>query len=303
MAATRSSFGELLRPGLRDVVFSNYQMIPKLYPALFNVLTSRRAYEDNIRIGGLGSFATKAEGTAIAFDDPVQGTRGRTTHSTFALGFRVTKEMNDDDLYNVMNRMSGDLGDAARDSEETLAWGIPNDGFAGNTHTDPESEVLWETTHQLLKSSGTDSNRLSPDVALSVSGLQSAITQMKTTLDESGRFIQVSPAVLLIHPENDFEAARLLDSTQEPHTADNQINPVMSSRSGLKPMSVPYLTDTDAWSIWAPKSQHKLTFYNRQSLEFNTGDDSHTLDALFTAHYRASVTFIDWRGTVGSQPA
>jgi phage major head subunit gpT-like protein len=303
MATVRSNFPELLERRVRRIFFKDYAMEPMRYPEIFNVVGSSKAFEDTIDIAGLGTLATKPEGTPISYKDPVQGTRKRVVHSTFALGFRVTMEMLQDDLFNVIRRMPSDLADATRDHQETLAWGLPNDAFAASTYTGLDGLGLCSTAHTSIHPEGsTQSNQLSPGVALSVTGLEDTLTAMRTTLSREGRYTPITPDVLLVAPANDHEAARLLESEFEPGTAENQINAVRSSRTGLRPVSVPYLTDTDAWFVLARKSQHSLTYYRRMALTFDRGTDSQTKDQLFDAVYRASVTFDDWRGVHGSAP-
>ena len=306
MATFRSNFPELLEPRLRKVYFNQFKMEPLLYPVIANIITSKRAHEDTLKVSGLGTMLAKPEGTPIAYSDPVSGDRKRVVHVTYALGFRVTMEMQQDDLYNIIDKMPADLGDATKDHQENLFWGIFNDAFAGAVHLGLDGAQLCITTHALLKpkpgGATTDSNQVAPGVALSVTGLETAITQMRLTLNESGRQTPIRASKLVIHPNNSHEAYRLLETVAEPHTAENQLNSVATSRTGITPLDVPYLTDTDAWFIVAPKNQHSLTWYKRMGNTFSRGGDSQTKDALYDAMYRASVTFDDWRGVVGSAP-
>ena len=306
MATFRAAFAELLEPRLRRVYFNQYMMEPLLYRQVANVISSRRAHEDTIKVSGLGVMVSKPEGTPIAYTDPVQGTRKRVVHVTYALGFRVTLEMQQDDLYSIIDKMPADLGDATRDHQENLFWGVFNDAFAGAVYTGLDTAALCTTTHALLKpkpgGATTDSNQVSPGVALSVTGLETALTRMRLTLNESGRQTPIRPSLLIIHPNNAHEAYRLLETQLEPGTNENQLNSVRTSRTGLRPLDVPYLTDTDAWFLVADKSKHSVIWYNRMSTTFSRGGDSQTKDALYDAMYRASVTFDDWRGVVGSAP-
>jgi phage major head subunit gpT-like protein len=307
MATVRSNFDRLLEPGLREIYFKKYTMEPMRYTQVFNVMGSQRATEDVLQVAGLGTLATKPEGTPISYKDPVQGMRQRVVHSTFALGFRVTMEMMQDDLYNIINKMPADLGDATRHHQETLAWGVLNDAFDGNTHTVFDGSgtalSLCNTAHTSVHAEGVNqSNQANPGVALGVTALEAAMTNLRLTRSEEGRYTPIDPSVLLIHPDLDHEAHRLLDSEFEPGTSENQVNSMRSSRTGVSPMSVPYLTDTDAWFLLASKSQHSLKYYKRMPVTFSRGTDSQTKDALFDAMYRASVTVDDWRGVYGSQP-
>jgi hypothetical protein len=302
MATFTANFAELLEPRLRRVYFNQYRMQPKLYAQVANVITSTRAHEDTIKVSGLSTLRAKGEGAPVPYDDPIQGTRKRVIHVTYALGFRVTMEMSMDDLYNVISRMPRDLADATIDHQENLFWGIFNDSFAGNTHTGLDALSLVNTAHPNLKAGGNQSNQLAPAVALSVTGLEALLTRAKLMQSESGRFTPVTPSVLVIHPNNDHEAHRLLESEFEPGTSDNQVNTMRSSRTGVRPLSVPYISLTDAYWLIARKEQHSLLWYNRMGTTFSRGKDSQTKDGLYDVMYRASVTFDDWRGVWGSNP-
>ena len=272
------------------------------FTRVFNVLKSNKAHEDVIDASGMGSLAVKNEGTPIGYDDPVQGARKRVTHTVYALGFRVTMEMQDDDQYNIISRMPKDLANATRDHQENLAWGVFNTGFVATTHVGLDGLALFSTAHPSLKAGANQSNMLSPGVALSQTGIETLITRARLMKDHSDRFTPVTVSTLIIHPNDDHEAHRLLETDKEPHTADNTVNAIRSSRTGISPISVPYLTDTDAWFMVAKKSQHSVIWYRRKGITFSRSKDAHTKDSLFDVMYRSSVTFDDWRGIWGSAP-
>lgn len=295
---------ELLEAREKDIFFKRYSMQPTKYTELFETRPSNKAYEDRMRVAGLGRLATKPEGTPVAFDDPVQGARSRIVHQTYALGFRVTMEMQQDELFGIINQMPADLGDSARDHQERLAWDVINDGFAGNRHTIMADGVaagaLFATNHTALKSGDVQSNSLSPAVALGTTGLESIMTLASTTLSEEGRYIDLSQAVLLIHPNNQHQAYVLLNTEFKPGSSDNDRSTVVSTRSGLRPLQVPYLTNTDGWSIHSGPGQNSLKYNDRHGLEFRRGEDSDTFDQKFYAFYRASAQVDEWRGNWGS---
>ena len=305
MPTFTSTAPELLEPWVTKIFFDEYTQLPEMFPKVFNMKTSTKAFEDTFAVSGLGPFALKPEGTPVTYDDPVQSGRKRTVHSTFALGFRVTMEMMDDDQHNIISRMPQDLSRSARHNREVNAWSRLNNGFAGGTATglpegDGVARTLFNTAHIRLKDLGVSSNQANPGVAMSVSGIEDAITNFRLTQDDSGRRINIMPKQIVCHPNDEFVSMQILDSQQEPYTADNQINTI--SRMGLTATSVPYLTDTDAWFLFAAKNQHSLCFYDRMKLKFDRNKDSQTKDALFDAMMRYSVTHDDWRGAYGSNP-
>jgi len=300
MATFTGLLPELLEAREKDIFFKQFTAQECKYKQLLETRNSTKAYEDRMRVAGLGRLATKPEGTPVAMDDPIQGTRSRVVHQTYALGFRVTREMQNDELFGIINQMPADLGDSAKDHMERLAWDLINDGFAGTRHTVLQGDTLFSATHTALKSGDVQSNLLAPAVALSVTGLESIMTLASTTLSEEGRFIDLSQAVLLIHPNNQHRAYELLNTEFKVDSADNNRSTVVSTRSGLTPLEVPYLTNTDGWSIHAAKGSNSLKWNNRQELQFESADDADTFDQKFYASYRASVQADEWRGNWGS---
>jgi phage major head subunit gpT-like protein len=300
MATFRGTAPEVFEARQAEVFFKNYTMEPSQYKKVFNVETSNKAYEDWFEFSGLGQFRTKAEGTPVTYDDPVQGTRRRITHSTFALGFRVTEEALEDAQYDVIERQSSDLGDAGREHEEILAWSVFNNNADANYPT-IDGLALASTAHVILKpkvaSANTDSNLASPGIALSITGLEDALTVMRTTKSREDRFMPLKPKFLIINPALAHEAYQLLESEHEINTNENQVSTVARSRTGIMALDTPYITDTDNWALVADKSQHKLTFHSRKKMRFDSSTDSQTKDKLFDARYRASVVAKDWRGT------
>jgi len=295
---------ELLEAREKDIFFKRFSMQETKYTQLFEERPSNKAYEDRMRVAGLGRLATKPEGTPVAFDDPVQGSRSRVVHQTYALGFRVTMEMQQDELFGIIEQMPADLGDSARDHMERLAWDVLNDGYAGTRHTvmadGGAAGPLFSASHTTLKSGDVQSNLQNPAVALGVTGLEAMMTQASTVLSEEGRYIDMNQSVLLIHPDNQHKAYELLQTEFKVNSSDNNRSTVVASRSGLRPLEVPYLTNTDGWSIHAPKGQNSLKWNNRQELTFRRADDSETFDEKFYAYYRASVQVDEWRGNFGS---
>lgn len=299
MATLTPQFFELLEADTKDIFFKHVDMIPELFSQLFKRMSSTKAYEDGMRVGGLGSFATKPEGTPIAFDDPVQGTRVRTVHTTYALGWRATMEMMQDDQFGIMNRMSGDMGDSARDHRERLAWSLVDDAFTGTTYTGLESEALFSTSHTLIKTGGTQSNSLSPAVELGQTGIESARSLLRTTTGMEGRYINLSQGgKLVFHSDLEDRVYELLNTEFQVDSSNNNRSTIVSSRSGLDPLGVPYLSSTTNWAIYGPN--HTLTWNDRMPLTFSQAPDNVTLDRLHMSVYRASVMFRAWEGTVGS---
>jgi hypothetical protein len=296
---------ELLERDEKDIFFKNFGMIDLMYPMLFKIRPSNKAYEDGMRVAGLGTFHTKAEGTPVGFDDPVSAAKVRTVHTTYALGFRVTMEMAEDDQEDIISQMPADLGDSARDHQERLAWSLVNDAFSGSTYTgliDGAAAVsLCNSTHTALKTGTTQSNILSPAVALSVTGLESLMNTAAITTSQEDRYINTVPNKLIFHPTLQHTAHVLLNTEYRPGGSDNDRSTVVSSQSGIVPLAkggVPYLSSTTAWFLAADNAD--LTWNDRKGLTFSQAKDSDSFDIKHYAHYRASVMFREWVGFWGS---
>jgi len=312
MATFRGLLPETLEPFVNHIFFQEFTQAPLLYPKIFKNVPTGMAFVDEFSIAGLGRFVQKPEGTPVAFSDPVQGDRRRTMVLTFALGFRVTHEMRSDEQHGIIKKMPGDLALAARDSMERLAWGLINVAFTAADDTAPTGlpegdgvrRSLFDTGHVPLRNpAATQSNRLDPGVALSTAGMETALTIFRTQQSDEERFINVSPNVLLIHPDNEFVAYQLLASEKEVLTAENQKNAVASNRIGVSEVMSPYLTDTDAWSLWDTANSPADWIQREELTGPKENTDSMSFDQFFISYYRSNVQFnAKWRAAVGSAP-
>lgn len=301
MATLSGNFPELLETRDKEIFFKKYTQQEQKFRQLFSVKPSTKAFEDRIRVAGLGTFQAKPEGTPVAFSDPVEGTRRRVIHTTYALGYRATMEAISDDQWDVLDQMPSDLGDSLRDHQERIAWDLINDGFAGARHTGLEAQPLFDTAHtQLRPGVATQSNMVNPAVELSITGLESIMTTAMTTQSEEGRYIDLGHSLLVIHPTEAHNAFVLLETTQKVGSADNDVSTVVSSRSGLKPLATPFKTATRSWSIHEGPGKNSLVWNERQAPDFARAKDADTFDQKHYGWYRASVMFSEWRGNYGS---
>lgn len=302
MATFTANFPELMETRQKDILFKQFTMQPQKFRSLFRVRPSTKSHEDRMRVAGLGTLQVKPEGTPVAFSDPVEGTRRRVVHTTYALGYRNTKEAVDDDQWNILDQMPADLGDSARDHQERIAWDVLNDGFAGNRHTTVDNNALFASARTGLKGDLNESNVLAPALALSVGGLEAVMDQAKTTRSEEGRYIQLDHAILVIHPNNSHNAHVLLNTQFRPGSSDNDVSTVVTTRSQIGTvLEVPFLTSTTQWSVHATPGRNGLTWNNRQDPTTSSHTDAVTFDMLSMLAYRASVQINDWRNNFGSQ--
>lgn len=304
MATFSANFPELMETRQKTIFFRNFTMEPLIFPKLLGRKPSTKAFEDRLRVAGLGTFQVKQEGTPMAFDDMIEGTRRRVAHTVFALGNRCTWEAMRDDQWDILDKAPAEMGDSARDHQERLAWDLLNDGFTGARYTGLDGLALFSASHTVLRPGGAvQSNILSPPVELSEEGLEAILTLARLTQSEEGRYIPIRATKLVFHPNLQHQVYKLLQTEYKVGSADNDRSSIVSSRSGLSPVDdagVPYLTSTTAWSVHVGPGKNSLQWNDREKLFFDRANDAMTFDQLYYGAYRASVMFSEWRGNYGS---
>jgi len=297
MTMVRGAFSNLLAPGYRKIVFETYKERPIEGKALVNSNTSKRAYEEDFPIAGFGTLLTKAEGQSVTYQDAMQGTVKRYTWSTYGLGFRITQEMLEDDLYGIMGgRMSKALGRSARNNLEIVMHSPYNNAFSTSYPGFVSGESLCSTSHAVLRG-GTLANRPATDADFDLLALQAALEHFHNLTDESGLPIVYIPRMLVHSVGDKWLVAQVLKSQQLPGSNQNDINQV--ANEGLTAHLSHYLTDTDAWFVIA--DNHDVNYFDRRAATFTNSDDFHTGDALFKLTRRNGAGWGDWRGIYGTQ--
>jgi hypothetical protein len=297
--ATTQAFSRLLAPGLRKVFFDEFKLWEEEYSKFLNINTSTRAYEEELVMSGLGRFERKQQGKSILYDDMTQGNAKRYTHVSFGLGFRVTREMYQDDLYNIMKKATKELANAARQTYELEAAGLLDDAFTGATYTGADGLALCHTAHILTGSPATYPNKPTTDVDIGVGALRASAIRMERTVSERGLPENRGQGkTIVISPTFQFVLKEILGSELKPYTADNEIN-------AMKDMNLTYfvshyMSDEDAWFNLSDKAKHDLKFFWRMKPVFENSDDFDTKDAKFSGFMRFSLGFTDWRGVDGS---
>lgn len=280
--------------------FDELDVIPMEHPKWINVESSKRAYEDEYKLAGLGQMVQKGEGAVYTADEPIGGDTLRYTHLTYGLAFRVTEEMLEDDLYGVMNRMSKELAKSASYNKDVQATSVLNNAF-NSSFTGLNGLELCSLVQSDLDG-GTQSNEPTTPVDMDLPAVQAAIEAFHSWTDDRSFQIQAKP-MHLIHATGDiWMANEILKTEQVPHSADNTIN-VVKSMFGLTPMHLRHLTDADAWFMTGSKSDHDMKMWMRVNDQFRNSDDPWNGDAIFTARHRLSTGFGDWRNVYGSPGA
>lgn len=296
----RGQMAFLLAPGLNLMTYGRYRERPEEYRRYVNVKDSARAYEESQAISGLGPLAKKGELETTILDEPIKLGGVRWIHDTFALGFAISKEMMDDDQYGAMRDLAGQLGKSSRFTAELYGHDVFNNGFTTAKYVGRDGKALFAVDHPVQGTGGIYANRPAVDVDISEAAIEAAIQAYDNQIDDRGMPIDMQPAVLLISPENEFLAARLLNSALFPGTNNNDINPIQGR---LRPVVSHYLVDKDAWFVLTDPSDLGIKMYWREMPDTKTWDDDDA-DAVFhKIRQRHSIGFDDWRGTYASQGA
>ena len=296
MAAYSGNFGELLELGLRIVYGDTYKQYPEEYSKVFEVDTSTKPFEEDLRLAGLGEVPEKPEGQSVTYDMIDQGETHRYTHATFGLGFAVPRELLEDDQYRKIKQMPKALARSVRHSVEQLAADVLNSGFSGSSGIDGKG--LFDTAHPTV-SGGTYQNKPTTASDLTVTSLEQAFIDIATYIDERGLKIMAIPKLLVVHPADRFNAEVVLKPSQIPGTANNDVNP-MYQALGFTTMH--WLTDPDAWFV-VTDVPNGLTFFWRRRPEFTRDNDFDSEIAKFKTTYRCSVGWTDPRGVYGNPGA
>lgn len=296
MATSTGTLGSNLDPGYRLVFFNWIKEHPWEYKGVFNVLNSERAYEEDLLNAGLGAVPEKPQGTPTTYDDPIQGNAVRYTHITYALGFRTTREMADDDLYGTIQKTIKSLARSAKHTLETIAWDILNDAFDSD-RPGQDGVELCSTAHVMLDGS-TQSNRPTTDIDLTVTGLEQALDNFERQTDHRSLPIAINAKWVVIPPELRWRATEIIESPQRSDTANEAKNAFM--QMSLDWTMSHYLTSSTAWFVTSNPDEHDMKMYERDGLEFKTADDFDTGDAKSWVRFRCSAGHTIWQGSWGS---
>lgn len=296
-----SNFAKALWPGINAWYGKAYDEYPVEYTDLFDSFTSRKQFEEDVGISSFGLAVQKGEGSAITYDSERQGFITRYNHTVFGLGFIITREMYEDDQYDVVGqRKAQGLAFSMRQTKEINAANVYNRAFDSN-YTGGDGVQMIASNHPNF-AGGTWSNVISTAADLSEASLEQACIDIAGFTNDRGLLIKVLPKALIIPRQLAFEAQRILKTDGRPGTDNNDLNALKAM--GLIPKVVVnhYLTDQDAWFI-RTDVQHGLKYFERRADEFGMDEDFDTENAKYKATARYSFGWTDPRGIYGSQGA
>jgi hypothetical protein len=302
MAISRSQLLKELLPGLNALFGLEYAKYGEEHKEIFETETSDRSFEEETKLSGFGSAPTKAEGAAIEYDNAQEAFTARYTHETVAMGFAITEEAVEDNLYDSLSaRYTKALARAMAYTKQVKGADILNNAFAaGTTYGDGKS--LCATDHPLV-GGGVNSNEPTVAADLNETSLEAAVIQIAGWTDERGLLIAAKPKKLIIPPNLQFVATRLLETEGRVGTADNDINAIKSN--GVVPQGYTvnnYLTDTDNWFL-TTDVPNGLKHFVRSPMATSMDGDFDTGNSRYKARERYSFGVSDPLGIFGSPGA
>ena len=291
MAISRAQLIKELLPGLNALFGMEYARYPEEWRSCFEVENSDRAFEEETKLSGFGTAPVKDEGAAIAYDDAQEVYTSRYTHEAIAMGFSITQEAVEDNLYDSLSaRYTKALARAFQNTKEVKGAALFNEGFTGQTGGD--GQYLFATGHPLV-SGGTNANKPSTAVDLNETALEAAIISIGKWTDERGLKIAARPQKLLIPSDLQFVAERLMKTEGRVGTADNDLNAV-SSMSAVPGgyMVNHYLTDTDAWFL-GTDIPNGFKHFTRVAMKTSMEGDFETGNVRYKGRERYSFGYSD----------
>lgn len=290
-----------LWPGIHEWFGRSYAEHPEEYPDLFDKETSDKAYEEDVEITGFGLVPVKTQGEAVRYEAETQGYTKRYTPLAYSLGYIVTHEELQDNLYEtVSKRRAKMLAFSMRQTKENVGANVFNNGFTAG-YTGGDGKVLFAADHPT--SAGDQSNLLATAADLSEASIEDMAIQIMQAKNAKGLAISLMPQSLHIAPANAFEAHRIVKSVLQNDTANNAVNAIRAM--GLFPGGVKvnhYFTDADAWFV-RTNCPSGMTYFQREAMSFDQDNDFDTKNAKAKVYERCSFGWTDWRGVFGTPGA
>ena len=299
MAISRAQLLKELLPGLNALFGMEYSRYGEEHKEIYETETSERSFEEETKLSGFSAAPVKNEGSAIAYDNAQEAWTTRYTHETIALGFSITEEAIEDNLYDSLSaRYTKSLARAMAYTKQVKAAAVLNNGFS-SSYPGGDGQALFSTAHPLV-SGGTNSNTASTQVDLNETSLEAAVIQIAAWTDERGLLIAAKPKKLIVPPALMFTAKRLLDTELRVATADNDINAIKQMGAIPEGYTVNhFLTDSNGWFL-TTDVPNGMKHFVRTPLQNSMDGDFDTGNVRYKARERYSFGWSDPLGMWGS---
>jgi len=299
MAISRAQLLKELLPGLNALFGLEYARYGEEHKEIYETEKSERSFEEETKLAGFGAAPVKNEGSAIAYDNAQEAFTSRYNHETIALGFSITEEAVEDNLYDSLSaRYTKALARGMAYTKQVKAASVINNGFS-SSYLGGDGVSLFSTAHPLVNG-GTNSNRPTTGADLNETSLEAAVIQIAGWTDEKGLLIAAKPRKLIIPVNLMFVATRLLETSLRVGTTDNDINALKNNGSIPEGYTVNhFLTDTNGWYL-TTDVPNGLKHFERMPLTNSMDGDFDTGNVRYKARERYSFGWSDPLGIFGS---
>jgi hypothetical protein len=301
MAISRAQLLKELLPGLNALFGLEYARYGEEHKEIYETETSERSFEEETKLSGFSAAPVKNEGSAIAYDNAQEAFTARYNHETIALGFSLTEEAIEDNLYDSLSaRYTKALARAMSYTKQVKAAAVLNNGFRHANFPGGDGVALFSASHPLV-SGGTNSNIPTTPTDLNETSLENAVIQIAAWTDERGLLIAAKPKKLVIPPALQFVATRLLETELRVGTADNDLNALKNNGSIPEGFTINnFLTDTNAWFL-CTDVPNGMKHFIRTPLQNSMDGDFDTGNVRYKSRERYSFGFSDPLGMFGSE--
>ena len=309
MAISRAQLLKELLPGLNALFGMEYARYGEEHKEIYETEKSERSFEEETKLAGFGSAPVKNEGSAIAYDNAQEAFTARYNHETIALGFSITEEAVEDNLYDSLSaRYTKALARAMSYTKQVKAASVINNGFSGS-YLGGDGVSLFGVNssssrvgHPLVNG-GVNFNSPTTGVDLNETSLENAVIQIAAWTDERGLLIAAKPRKMVIPPALMFVAKRLLDTELRVQTADNDINALKQMGAIPEGYTVNhFLTDSNGWYL-ITDVPNGMKHFERMPLANSMDGDFDTGNVRYKARERYSFGWSDPLGMWGSAGA
>ena len=299
MAISRAQLLKELLPGLNALFGLEYARYGEEHKELYEIETSERSFEEETKLSGFSAAPVKNEGSAIAYDNAQEAWTARYNHETIALGFSLTEEAIEDNLYDSLSaRYTKGLAHAMAYTKQVKAAATLNNGFSA-AYVGGDNVALFSTAHPLVNG-GTNANTPSTQADLNETSLENAVIAIAAWTDERGLLIAAKPKKLVVPPALQFVATRLLETELRVGTNNNDINAIKNNGSVSEGYTINhFLTDTNAWFL-TTDVPNGLKHFVRTPLSNSMDGDFDTGNVRYKSRERYSFGWSDPLGIYGS---
>ena len=299
MAISRAQLLKELLPGLNALFGLEYARYGEEHKEIYETEKSERSFEEETKLSGFSAAPVKNEGSAIAYDNAQEAFTARYTHETIALGFSITEEAIEDNLYDSLSaRYTKGLARAMAYTKQVKAASVLNNGFSSQ-YVGGDGVALFSTAHPLVNG-GTNSNTPTTASDLNETSLEAAVIQIAAWTDERGLLIAAKPRKLILPPSLQFVATRLLETNLRVGTNNNDINALKNNGSIPEGYAINhFLTDVNAWFL-TTDVPNGLKHFERTALQNSMDGDFDTGNVRYKSRERYSFGWSDPLGIFGS---